>query len=57
MKIEDCKVGMKVTSKENPYVKFYIITKVFKTTVWVSSSGYVYKGILPSVFTPIQEED
>jgi hypothetical protein len=48
---------MKVTSKENPYVKFYIITKVTKTTVWVSSTGYVYKGILPSVFNLVQEED
>lgn len=59
MNIEDCRIGMKVTSVLNPYIRYYEICQVFKKTIWVfpkNQRGNIYKGLNPEIFMPIPKE-
>jgi len=51
MNIKDIKKGMKVKSKNNSLVDYYIIEKVLKSVVWVSvpDIDFIYKNIKPSI--------
>jgi hypothetical protein len=55
MKIEDCKVGMKVKSSINVYFT-YIIKKVNKKTVSVSLEcidTFKYRRVDPAILRPV----